>query len=143
MKNAHLVVNDQKFYEHSSSKQIPKEKTHLVYCSKCGTLNPESAVNCSNCGSPLYKASSNEAPYYGHEQWRRYYEEGYNNRHRGSGIWLLIVGLIVVLFALALFFQMASLFWQYFWPVVFLLIGLWIITLGLRHRRKYSPSSPQ
>ena len=24
----------------------------MVYCTKCGTLNPDTAINCSNCGTP-------------------------------------------------------------------------------------------
>ena len=26
----------------------------MVYCSKCGTQNPDNATVCSNCGAPLY-----------------------------------------------------------------------------------------
>jgi hypothetical protein len=32
-------------------------------------------------------------------------------------------------------------FWNYFWPIVLVLIGLWILVMGLRHNRKYNQTT--
>jgi len=102
------------------------------YCTKCGTLNPDSATSCSNCGAPLYNAENR--PYIRNER-RRYYEAEYGYRHRGNGVGLLIAGLFVLIFGLAAFFGSLSLFWQYFWPIVLVIIGIWLLIWGFRRNR--------
>jgi uncharacterized protein (DUF486 family) len=56
---------------------------------------------------------------------------------------LLIVGIIVIFIGLAVFFGTLSMFWQYFWPFVIVLIGIWLITRGLIRRNRYGKSSTQ
>ncbi|MCL4429351.1 MAG: zinc-ribbon domain-containing protein [Chloroflexi bacterium] len=112
----------------------------MVYCSKCGTLNPDTSVICSNCGAPLSPPESR--PYSRYER-RRYYEDQYGYRHRGNGFGLLIAGLFVLILGLAALFGSLSLFWQYFWPVVLILIGVWLLIWGLRRNRRYSQAPPQ
>lgn len=107
----------------------------MVYCTKCGTLNPDTAVNCSNCGAPLY---ANENRPYSRFERRRYYEEQYGYHHRGNGFGLLIAGLFVLVLGLAAIFGSISLFFRYFWPVVLILIGLWLLLWGLRRNRRYN-----
>ena len=111
----------------------------MVYCTKCGTLNPDTAVNCSNCGAPL---SSENRPYTRYER-RRYYEDQYGYRHRGNGFGLLIAGLFILLLGIAAVFGSIRLFFQYFWPVVLILIGVWLLLWGLRRNRRYSQAQPQ
>ena len=111
----------------------------MVYCTKCGTLNPDGSNNCSNCGSPL---SVENKPYTRYER-RRHYEEGYGYRHRGNGVGLLIAGLFILLLGLAALSGSLSVFWQYFWPVVLVLIGVWLLLWGLRRNRRHSQTPPQ
>jgi hypothetical protein len=119
-----------------------KEKLRLVYCTKCGTLNPDGATNCSNCGAPLYGANVENRPYTQQERRQRYYAEGYGHRRRGSGFGLLIAGLIIILVGLALFFGTLGLFFQYFWPIVIVLIGVWLLARGLMRNRRYRQTPP-
>ncbi|MCW3994870.1 MAG: zinc ribbon domain-containing protein [Candidatus Bathyarchaeota archaeon] len=110
----------------------------MVYCTRCGTFNPDTAINCSNCGAPLPPP---EGRPYGRYEHRRYYGEGYRYRREGSGIGLLIVGLFIVLFGLAAFFGFAN-FWRLFWAGLIILIGVWVISIGLRHNRRYRQPPP-
>lgn len=111
----------------------------LVYCSRCGTLNPDTSVNCSNCGAPLNQQESR--PYTPYEH-RHYNNEGYRHRHGGSGFGLLIAGLFIVIIGIAALTGFV-LFWVYFWPIVLVLIGVWILLLGLRRNRRYRQAPPQ
>ena len=107
----------------------------MVYCSRCGTLNPDSATNCSNCGAPLAAAGSQTPPYDWRAQRRQYYHERYGYyRQGGSGIGLLIGGIIILLLALGFFY---GTFWQFFWPAVLVIIGVWLIALFLIRNRRY------
>jgi hypothetical protein len=125
----------QKFYEQTISTR--SEESRLVYCTICGTLNPDSAVNCSNCGALLYPESR---PYSRFER-RRYFEE-YGYRHGGSGIGLLIAGLIIIFIGLAALTGF-TMFWGYFWPFVLLLLGVWILLWGLSRNRRYRQAPSQ
>ena len=107
----------------------------MVYCTRCGTQNPDSATNCSNCGAPLYP--ENRA--YTRHEYRHYYGGEY--RHQGSGIGLLITGLFIIIMGLAVLTGFTA-FWNYFWPVVLILIGIWVLLLGLRRNRRYSQAPP-
>ena len=40
----------------------------MVYCTKCGTQNPDDAVNCSNCGAPLRETPNREYRRYRYEE---------------------------------------------------------------------------
>lgn len=111
----------------------------MVYCTKCGTLNPDTATMCSNCGSPLLGAENQ--PYSRYER-RRYYQEQYGYRYRGNGFGLLIAGLFVLVFGVAALLGSIGLFFQYFWPVVLILIGLWLLFWGLKRNRRYSQPPP-
>ncbi|HEX7482685.1 MAG TPA: zinc ribbon domain-containing protein [Candidatus Bathyarchaeia archaeon] len=111
----------------------------MVYCTKCGTLNPDTAINCSNCGAPLFATESR--PYSRYER-RRYYRENYGySRGSGGGIGLPIIGLFIILIGLAAFAGFTA-FWNYFWPIVLVLVGVWILVLGLRHNRRHNSTSP-
>ena len=110
----------------------------MVYCTKCGTLNPDSATNCSNCGAPL--SGPENRPYSGYER-QRYYRENYGYSRRGGGVGLLIAGLFIILIGLAAFAGFTA-FWNYFWPIVLILVGVWILVLGLRRNRRYNQTPP-
>jgi uncharacterized membrane protein YvbJ len=105
----------------------------LAYCTRCGALNPEDSLNCLNCGAPFVTEKAESRPYnrYDHS---RYYTN--TNGHRSSGIGLLIAGLIIILIGAAAMVGFTQ-FWTYFWPIVLILIGVWVIVLGLRRSRRY------
>ena len=113
----------------------------MVYCTKCGTQNPDNAINCSNCGAPLYGAEGR--PYTRQDRRQRYYEEGYGYYRRGSGVGLLIAGLIIIVIGLGLVFGTLSLFFQYFWPIIIVLIGAWLLVRGIMRNRRYRQPPPQ
>ncbi|MGE5187641.1 MAG: zinc-ribbon domain-containing protein [Betaproteobacteria bacterium] len=106
----------------------------MVYCTRCGTSNPDNANTCSNCGAPIF--SEGPGPYNRHE-YRRYYQNEYRSRNRGGGgIGLLIAGLFIVIIGIAALSGF-TMFWTYFWPIVLILLGVWILILGLRRNRRY------
>ncbi len=112
----------------------------MVYCSRCGTQNPDTAVNCSNCGAPLYGANPPTEQYRHH--YRRYDGE-YYPRRGGAGIGLLIGGLIILAIGLALFYGQSDLIFRYFWPIVLVVLGIWLLIRGLTwsHRRSRQPQT--
>lgn len=105
----------------------------MVYCTKCGTYNPENAQHCSNCGSSLYTP---ESPSYASPQYTRSREES----AWGSGVWLLIAGLFIVLIGLGALFDWNI--WEFIWPMILIVVGIWIIVLGLRRNRRYRQTTP-
>lgn len=116
----------------------------MVYCTKCGTLNPDTATNCSNCGAPLYSsAPPRDKQYYRQHHYRRRYDEDYYPK-RSSGVGLLIAGLIIIVIGLALYFGQIGLFLQYFWPVILVVIGIWLLIRGLMwSQRRYRQPPPK
>jgi hypothetical protein len=112
----------------------------MVYCTRCGTLNPGTSTICSNCGAPLVSDQNQNRPYPRHE-WRNRYDEGYYYRGHGSGIGLLIAGLFIIIIGIVVLTGF-TMFWTYFWPIVLVLIGVWILLIGLRRNRRYSQAPP-
>jgi uncharacterized membrane protein YvbJ len=110
----------------------------MVYCTRCGTLNPDSATVCSNCGAPLQSASAQPQeqarPYYRHWQWEDW--DHYREYHRRSGAYAaLAVGALIILIG---FSVLAAETYNVNipWGAIFLVfIGLLIIIGGLRSRR--------
>jgi uncharacterized membrane protein YvbJ len=88
----------------------------MVYCAKCGTLNPDDAANCSNCGASL-KASPPQDTW----ETRRYYRHHYR---RGS-IWGIVIGLIIIIIGVSTLLGID--FWSWLWPSFLILVGLAII----------------
>ncbi len=87
----------------------------MVYCTKCGTQNPDDAANCSKCGAPL-NASQPQEP------WA--YRRSYRYHRRGS-IWGIGIGLFILLMGVSSL--MGINFWDWIWPAFLILIGLAII----------------
>jgi len=63
----------------------------MVYCTKCGTKNPDDAETCSNCGASLHPVREERERYY-----RRYESECFGIPH-GGVIVAIAVGIIIVL----------------------------------------------
>ena len=124
--------------------EILLRRNAMVYCSKCGTLNADDANVCVKCGSPLKAA----APEWGHYRRHRHYEDDYH--YRGAGLGALVFGGIILLVGLSIFLSEAygytfpwNSFWHVFWPVVLVLIGVWVLYIGVRRSRGYRSPPPQ
>ncbi len=108
----------------------------MVYCTKCGTLNPDDYTRCSNSGTLLHGTVYEDRSDRRQEN-REYHEQKYGGRRRGGCIGLFIIGLIVVLVAVAVFFGSFSLFWEFFWPIVLVVLGVWLLLRGINANRRY------
>jgi hypothetical protein len=111
----------------------------VVYCSRCGTQNPDDARNCTNCGAPLYTVGE-QYPGSDREHYRRVEGECFGLPHGGM-IVAVIFGVIILLVGLGSLLQASGYifdFWQYLWPLIIVIIGVLVILGGLfgrRHRR--------
>ena len=104
----------------------------MVYCTTCGTQNPDNAINCSNCGAPLYGATPEGRSYTRHE---RHYEDRYGY-HRGGTIAGLIIGVIILLIGFSFLVNEVYGFSIPWWPVVIIIIGIFLIVRWLRWSRR-------
>jgi uncharacterized membrane protein YvbJ len=111
----------------------------VVYCSKCGTQNPDDAKICSNCGAPLYTVGQ-RYPGSEREHYRRVEGECFGLPHGGT-IAAIIFGTIIVIAGLALFLQESgyiSNFGNILWPIIIVIFGILILVGGLYGRRRYA-----
>jgi len=111
----------------------------VVYCSKCGTQNPDNATVCSNCGAPLYTVGQH---YHGsdREHYRRVENECFGLPY-GSMIVGLFFGIIIILVGVGLFLQAGGVvvnFGNYIWPVILIMIGILILAAALYSRRRHT-----
>ena len=106
----------------------------MVYCSKCGTQNPDTATICSNCGAPLYTVGQR---YTGSERehYRRVENECFGLPN-GGAIASLVFGAIIVLIGLSLFLQTTLNININFWPLILVIIGLLIVAGAIYGRRR-------
>jgi hypothetical protein len=108
----------------------------MVYCSKCGTQNPDTNNNCSNCGAPLYKVGANY-PGSEREHYRRVEGECFGLPNGGL-IASIVFGVIIVLVGLGLFLQISYNITIDFWPFIIIIFGVLIVAGGLYRQRRYS-----
>jgi uncharacterized membrane protein YvbJ len=94
----------------------------MVYCTKCGTLNPDDAVNCSKCGAPL-----NPAPYRSYRRFRPEEDMCFGGR---SHVWGIIIGLFIVMIGVSSL--LGGNIWDKVWPMFIILIGAIIVVNALR-----------
>ncbi|MEM3442622.1 MAG: zinc-ribbon domain-containing protein [Candidatus Bathyarchaeia archaeon] len=110
----------------------------MVYCSKCGTKNPDDATVCSQCGAPLYTVK---------ERWhhRRHEGECFGPEEecfgipRGGAVLGLAIGLIILIAGFIWLLQQAQLIPKTveFWPFAVIIFGILIIVgaiYGLRRK---------
>jgi cytochrome c biogenesis protein CcdA len=112
----------------------------LVYCSRCGTQNPDTNTVCSNCGAPLYTVGQ-RYPGSDREHYRRMENECFGLPNGGLIVGI-IIGLIIIFVGLGLFLQVTygiSIdFWQYIWPFIIIVFGILILLGALNRQRRYS-----
>lgn len=112
----------------------------MVYCSRCGTQNPDDARNCTNCGAPLYTVGE-KYPGSDREHYKKMEDECFGLPNGGMIVGL-IIGIIIVLVGVASLLEASGIivnFWGVFWPFILILFGVLIILGGLygRGRRRH------
>jgi hypothetical protein len=111
----------------------------MVYCSKCGTQNPDNATVCSNCGAPLYTVGQ-RYPGSEREHYKRVESECFGLPHGGL-IASIVAGVIIIFVGLGLFLQASGYtvsFWPYLWPLIIIIVGVLILLGALYRRQRYS-----
>ena len=108
----------------------------MVYCSKCGTQNPENAVACSNCGAPLYTVGQ-KYPGSERDHYRRVEGECFGLPNGGM-IAGLVFGLIIILVGLGLFLETNYNISLNFWPLILVIFGVLLIAGALYRRQRLS-----
>jgi uncharacterized membrane protein YvbJ len=106
----------------------------MVYCTKCGTKNPDDATTCSNCGAPLNPTREERRRHY-----RRYEHECFGIPH-GATIVGMAFGLIILLAGLIIILQQENIIPETvtLWPFVLIILGVLIIVGALfRMGRRY------
>jgi hypothetical protein len=98
----------------------------MVYCAKCGTENPDNALNCSKCGAPLNTTSPPGYQRYGWEGEMRF-------RRHGGSIWGIVIGLFIILVGVSSLLEISI--WDKLWPAFIILVGLIIIVNSFTRRR--------
>lgn len=107
----------------------------MVYCSKCGTRNDDTAKICSNCGVPLYTVGE-QYPGSEREHYRRVENECFGLPN-GRMIVGLVFGAILILVGLTMFLQATYNIRIDIWPLILVIVGILIVAGGLYRRRRY------
>jgi len=103
----------------------------VVYCTKCGTNNVDTAAVCVNCGEPLYGASGERKPHVTR------YDREYSHRRRGQPLVGIFIGLMIILAGFGLLLSELYGIDIPWGPIIFILIGVFILIrlLMVRNRR--------
>jgi len=103
----------------------------MVYCTKCGAKNEETAAVCVKCGAPLHKTA---APPWTYE--RRQAEKECFGLPHGGAIVGLIIGMIIILVGVS---QLPGIdFGEYIWPLIIIIFGILLIAGALYgYSRRY------
>ncbi len=107
----------------------------MVYCSKCGTQNADTAVNCSNCGTPLYTVGER---YRGSERehYRRVEKECFGLPNGGM-IAAIVFGVIIILLGVSMMLQTMYSINIPVWPLIIIIFGVLILAGALYRRSRY------
>jgi uncharacterized membrane protein YvbJ len=112
----------------------------MVYCSKCGTQNPDTSTVCSNCGAPLYTVGQ-RYPGSDREHYRKMENECFGLPNGGMIVGI-VFGFIIILVGLGLFLQTAYNISIDIWPFILIIFGVLIVAAALYSRRRYSERPP-
>lgn len=123
----------------------------MVYCPVCGAENTEDAVYCIKCGAPLNGES--RRVYYSRRRGEKDEKDEKDEKHekdeedekfeKAEGerrTWGIIVGLLIIIAGAISLMDSWHVFWwatwDRLWPILIIVIGLFIIWGGLRARRR-------
>jgi tetrahydromethanopterin S-methyltransferase subunit E len=102
----------------------------VVFCTKCGTNNVDTASVCVNCGAPLFGASDERKP-----RVTRYDRE-YSYHRRGRPLVGIFIGLIIILAGFGLLLSELYGIDIPWGPIILILIGVFILVRLLLVRRR-------
>ena len=106
------------------------EKVKLVYCTKCGTKNDDTAEFCTNCKASLkttvLKRRRTQSGCFGEGD--RHEDECFGLPY-GGAIAGIIFGFIIVIIGLAILSGLSI--WNYLWPLLIVILGILIIAGAL------------
>jgi len=110
----------------------------MVYCSKCGTKNPDDTTVCSQCGASLYTIKEREHRKRREDECFQPEEECFGIP-KGGAIVGIAIGTIILIAGLIWLLQQAQLIPKTveFWPFAVIIFGVLIIIgalYGLRRR---------
>ena len=119
----------------------------MVYCTKCGTKNPDDAEVCSQCGAPLQKIGESEqqgrvesecfGPRRAREPYRRVEHECFG-LPKGGIIVGIVIGVLIVLAGLSLLLHEVYGTPEFWWPAVLIIFGALLVIgalYGMSRRR--------
>src|SRR4030065_176307 len=95
----------------------------MVYCTKCGTNNADSATVCVQCGAPLHGTSGEARPYTGPGT----HERKYGFHRRGAPLVGLIIGVIVIFIGLSFLLREFDIFIPW-WEIILILVGIYLFS---------------
>jgi len=100
----------------------------LVYCSKCGTKNEDTATYCVKCGMSLQTGTTESRQY----ERRRAESECFGLPH-GGAIAGIVIGALILFWGLYMFGQQQGLISTNieFWWVVIIVLGILMIAGGI------------
>ncbi|MFQ6095318.1 MAG: zinc-ribbon domain-containing protein [Candidatus Bathyarchaeia archaeon] len=98
----------------------------MVYCPKCGAKNEDNTTYCASCGTNLIVRRERRADEY---------EEMCFGGRRGSPIWGIIFGAIILIFGATMLLEQVYDIDIEFWPLVVILVGILIIVSAISRRR--------
>lgn len=105
----------------------------MVYCSRCGTQNPDTNVHCTNCGAPLYTVGE-RYPGSDREHYRKMENECFGLPNGGMIVGI-VIGIIIVLIGLSFLLQTYGIKLD-FWPFIIIIFGVLIVAGALYSRRQ-------
>lgn len=105
----------------------------MVYCSRCGTQNPDTNVHCTNCGAPLYTVGE-RYPGSDREHYRKMENECFGLPNGGMIVGI-VIGIIIVLIGLSFLLQTYGIKFD-FWPLIIIIFGVLIVAGALYSRRQ-------
>jgi uncharacterized membrane protein YvbJ len=109
----------------------------MVYCTKCGTLNPDDANVCSKCGASLYARQEEVGPYWRHRHHRDKY---YGHARGGGGLATLFIGIIIIVVGLTFLLSQIygiSFNWSSWWAIIIIIVGVWLLIRAFLWRRRF------